>query len=89
MSKIQHPIRDQEFVVYQHVGGEDPKADRIFVAFFSDYQKYPMYFQAATYEEVVIRAVTFRNDAADKNEKHYRTRIEALRKARKAKKKNG
>ena len=85
MSKIHHPIRDQEFVYYQQIGGEEAEIGRDFIAFFSDYQKYPIYFQGSSLEGCRDRAIAFRDSEADKNEKHYRTRIEALRKARKAK----
>ena len=92
MSKIHHPIRDQEVSVYHFAGGCPPKepdefgrTDRDYIAFFSDYQKYPIYFQGPSLEECRDRAIAFRDSEADKNEKHYRTRIEALRKARKAK----
>ena len=85
MSKIHHPIRDQEISVYHFAGGSQPIADRDFIAFFSDYQNYPIYFQGSSLEECRDRAIAFRDSEADKNDKHYRTRIEALRKARKAK----
>jgi hypothetical protein len=44
MSKIQHPIRAQEFVYYKHAGGPTPNIKREWIGFFSDYQNYPMYF---------------------------------------------
>lgn len=84
MSKIEHPLRSQKFSVYQHIGGYGGP-DRAFVCFFTDYRKYPMYFQGSTYEECLDRAVAFRDREADKHEKHYRTRIESLRKAREKK----
>jgi hypothetical protein len=87
MSKIQHPIRTQEFVYYKHAGGPTPNIKREWVGFFSDYQNYPMYFHGSSYEECRDRAVAFQNSAADKHEKEYLMRIESLRKAREAKKK--
>lgn len=92
MSKIHHPMRYQEFTIYnlcEGTGGHIPNVNRLFIAFFSDYQKYPMYFHGSTYEECLQRAVAFRDSEATKHEKNYLVRIEALRKAREAKKKYG
>jgi len=76
----QYPLKDETFSVYEHVGGANVEADRLFVAFFSSHGGYPLYFHGPTFEKCLERAEEWRKSTVLANEKLYLTKLENLKK---------
>lgn len=77
-----HPMRDARIHVF---AGIDEAAGK-FIARFAPYDTYPILFIGSSADDVRQKAEDFRADAIARNEATYIARVEALTKARAARK---
>lgn len=82
MTEYRHPMRDLDIHVFQRT---DPNGDgRNFIAKFYPYNISPIFAYGDTAEGAYSAADDFRNEAVEKNEAAYQTRMAALAKSRAA-----
>ena len=83
MSEHHHPIWDHMIVVY-HCAAASPGHE--YRAFFGTGRAFPLYFDAATFQDAKAKAEAFRAETTEKHEKAFINRQNALDKANAARK---
>lgn len=71
MNDYQHPLRTAPLEVYERVDGEK------WIAHFSPWSNYPIFFNGSTREDVEGKANDFRDENADRHEAAFVQRAQA------------